>query len=156
MRYRYVGPAGIPEEAAGVEPIDLACLGRHLGMPLTYVVGLDGRLRLAPRQSEHVVLAGGQDVLAAGEMTFDAEHRVVEVSNQSTGYCPDPDCWPAVAESLDRLGMEHPDGFTHELTFRSCPDCGERNIVRDGDFTCALCDGELPMVWNFNPAPGRP
>ena len=34
------------------------------------VVTLDGVLRLAPRRSEHVALAGGRHVLAAGEMTF--------------------------------------------------------------------------------------
>jgi hypothetical protein len=32
-------------------------------------VALDGLLMLAPRRSEHVALAGGRDVLAAGEMT---------------------------------------------------------------------------------------
>ncbi len=116
----------------------------------TYVIDLDGRLRLAPRRSEHVALAGGRDVLAAGEITI-VDGRVTEVSNQSTGYCPDPDCWPAVARALDRLGLAHPGGFTTAIVFRSCPDCGERNIVRDGDFICALCDAELPQRWNFDP-----
>ena len=27
----------------------------------------------------------------------------------------------------------------------------ERNIVRDADYTCALCDGALPDHWNFAP-----
>ena len=35
--------------------------------------------------------------------------------------------------------MPHPGGFTDEFTFRRCPGCGERNLVRDGDFTCAIC-----------------
>ncbi|GAB2604217.1 hypothetical protein Aab01nite_77810 [Paractinoplanes abujensis] len=155
-RYRYVGPADIQESAGRVEPVRLDAAGRLPDEPLTFVVGVDGWLKLAPRRSEHVVLADGQDVLAAGEMTFDGERRVVEVSNQSTGYCPDPDCWPAVAAALDRLGTAHPGGFTHELTFRRCPDCGERNIVRDGDFTCALCGGDLPTAWNFSSVPDQP
>src|SRR5258706_11327733 len=67
---------------------------RELREPFTFVVALDGLLRLAPRRSEHVTLAGGRDVLAAGEITFvSAEKgwRVAEGTNQSTGYCPDPD-----------------------------------------------------------------
>ncbi|WP_236045671.1 hypothetical protein [Paractinoplanes ovalisporus] len=166
MRYQYVGPPEIREEAGAGEPAVPVChegeppavepvaSGFPGGEPVTYVVGLDGWLRLAPRRSEHVVLARGEDVLAAGEMTFDVDgRRVLAVSNQSTGYCPDPDCWPAVAEALDRLGVGHPGDFTDKLIFRRCPDCGERNVVRDGDFICALCDGELPAWWNFGPPP---
>ena len=111
----------------------LAGRGRgDLAEPFTFVVALDGVLRLAPRRSEHVALAGGQDVLAAGEMAFAAAGagwRVAAVTNQSTGYCPDPDCWPAVAAALDRAGIPHPGGFTDRVVFRRCPDCGERNLV---------------------------
>jgi hypothetical protein len=70
--------------------------------------------------------------------------RVAEVINQSTGYCPDPDSWPAVGRALDRLGLPHPGNFTDKVIFRRCPTCGERNIVRDNDFTCALCCSPLP------------
>lgn len=87
-------------------------------------------------------------------ITFAASNTgyfVQAVSNQSTGYCPDPDCRPAVAAAPDRLGMPHPGGFTATLTFRRCTACGERNIVRGGDFVCALCDGALPPHWNFAP-----
>jgi hypothetical protein len=142
-RYHYVGPSALrdrpgPVIAAPLDPDE----------PCTFVVTLDGDLRLAPRRSEHVALAAGQDVLAAGEMTFTAG-RVVAVTNQSTGYCPDPDSWPAVAQALDRRGIPHPGGFTDWLVFRRCETCGERNVVRDNDFTCALCDGPLPHHWNF-------
>lgn len=118
----------------------------------TFVVGLDGTLRLAPRRSEHVALAGGHDVLAAGEMAFAPAGPgwyVSAVTNQSTGYCPDPDSWPAVARALDRLGVHHPGHFTNEFIFRRCPTCGERNIVRDADFICAVCDSALPALWNL-------
>jgi len=121
--------------------------------PFTFVVGTDGRLRLAPRRSEHVALAGGQAVLAAGEMTFaptPSGWRVAEVTNQSTGYCPDPDSWPAVSAALDRLGVSHPGDFTDKVVFRRCPACGERNIVRESDYTCALCGSALPAMWNFS------
>jgi len=91
-------------------------------------------------------------VLAAGEMAFvrnPSGWSVREVSNQSTGYCPDPDSWPAVATALDHVGVEHPGGFTHRVTFRRCPSCAERNIVRDNNFICALCDSTLPPHWNL-------
>ncbi|MER6562662.1 hypothetical protein ABT300_33995 [Streptomyces sp. NPDC001027] len=64
------------------------------GEPFTYVVGLDGLLRLAPRRSEHVACADGEDVLGAGEISFrraPSGPRVHEVSNQSTGHCPFPE-----------------------------------------------------------------
>ncbi|MEV6600899.1 hypothetical protein AB0M36_29240 [Actinoplanes sp. NPDC051346] len=163
--YRYVGPADLRDEAVAVNAVVLdapATLDGWLGSqgreernePFTFVIALDGMLRLGPRRSEHVALASGQDVLAAGELRFapdGAGRCVVEVTNQSTGYCPDPDCWPAVGVALDLLGVRHPGEFTAKLVFRRCPACGERNIVRDGDFTCALCDSALPKLWNFIP-----
>lgn len=64
----------------------------ELAEPFTFVVDTDGVLRLAPRRSEHVACAGGGMVLSAGEIGFVREAdwwAVGEVSNQSTGYCPD-------------------------------------------------------------------
>jgi hypothetical protein len=126
-----------------------------LNEPFTFVVALDGLLRFTPRRSAHVALAAGHYVLAAGEMMSNHEardRRVLEVTNQSAGFCPAPECWPVVSRALDRLGVEHPGDFTTKLLFRRCPSCGERTIVHDGDFTCALCDSVLPTQWNFAPA----
>lgn len=162
-RFSYVGPAEIRDEAVTVGALAVRSAtsladwlaersSADLGEPLTFVVMLDGEFKLAPRRSEHVALAFGRDVLAAGEVTFACDAsgwRVLEVTNHSTGYCPDPDCWPAVRDALDRLGIVHPGDFTDKVVFRRCPSCGERNIVRDGDFTCALCDSELPARWSF-------
>ncbi len=125
--------------------------------PFTYVVDGRGVLRLAPRRSEHVACAAGLEVLAAGEIGFardGAGWTVSEVSNQSTGYCPDLDCWPAVASALDGAGIGRPDGFTHAFVFRRCEQCSQHNVVRDGDFICALCGGELPELWNVDPLRG--
>lgn len=164
-RYRYVGP---PEIAAAVgsnpgsHPVrstdDLdrwwASVEPHdRDEPFTFVVALDGVLRLAPRRSEHVACAGAGDVLAAGEIGFDRQPdgwTVREVSNQSTGYCPDPDCWPAVAAALVRAGLCAPEAFTSSFVFRRCPDCHERVLVRDGDLTCVLCGSALPARWNLD------
>ncbi|WP_405766355.1 hypothetical protein OG539_13985 [Actinacidiphila glaucinigra] len=135
-------PEGLREWLDGAGPADR-------GEPFTYVVDPAGTLLLAPRRSEHVACAEGGPVLAAGEITFapreDGGWEVTEVSNQSTGYCPDPAAsWPALAEALDRAGLARPRWFTQAVVFRHCPRCGERNLVKDGDFTCALCESPLP------------
>ncbi|GAA4583888.1 hypothetical protein GCM10023194_22370 [Planotetraspora phitsanulokensis] len=120
----------------------------------TFVVDVDGVLRLAPRRSEHVVCAGGGRVLSAGEISFRHDMGrwlVDEVSNQSTGYCPDVSSWPAVAEALEHAGIEHPAAFTLPVVFRRCPDCREHNIVREDDFVCVFCGSDLPHDWNVDP-----
>lgn len=127
----------------------------ELAEPSTFVVGVDGVLRLAPRRSEHVACAGGDFVLSAGEITFAHEAgrwAVVEVTNQSTGYCPDVTSWPAVARALDNAQLAHPSGFTHEMVFRRCPRCRENSIVREDDFVCVFCGTALPTTWNVDPS----
>ncbi|WP_019068254.1 hypothetical protein [Streptomyces hokutonensis] len=164
--YRYVGPA---ELKAAVRP---GGGGRRIGSasdfagwiveqsvaeltePFTFVVGMDGALRLAPRRSEHVACAGGDMVLGAGEISFLCEAgrwTVSEVSNQSTGYCPDVNSWAEVARSLDAAELRRPSGFTYEVVFRRCPDCREHNIVREDDFVCVFCGSDLPAAWNVDP-----
>ncbi|MER6942960.1 hypothetical protein ABT294_02940 [Nonomuraea sp. NPDC000554] len=168
--YRYVGPAEIlaaMRHAPAGQVIRttedlIAWLGvvgqDELANPFTFVVDVQGDLRLAPRRSEHVACAGGGVVLSAGEIALaqgPGGWEVAEVSNQSTGYCPEAGSWPAVEEALDRVGVAHPGRFTDEFVFRRCPECGERNVVKDGSFVCAVCDGDLPATWNFDvPAEG--
>jgi hypothetical protein len=156
-RYAYVGPAEIRERVSAADvgrairsAQDLLAMTQ--GESLTFVVDDEGVLRVAHRRSEHVACAGGRDVLAAGELLpirDGASVRVIEISNQSTGYCPEPSCWPAVARALDAAAITHPGAFTFEATFRRCPSCGERNLVKDGDLECAVCGAELPLAWNF-------
>ncbi|MFJ9589145.1 hypothetical protein [Streptomyces acidicola] len=164
--YRYVGPV---ELKAAVGPGDggrriasAADFGgwiveqsaAELAEPFTFVVGMDGVLRLAPRRSEHVACAGGEMVLGAGEISFIREAdrwTVSEVSNQSTGYCPDVSSWLEVARALDAVGLRRPSGFTHEVVFRRCPGCQEHNIVREDDFVCVFCGSDLPAAWNVDP-----
>lgn len=163
--YTYVGPEEIRRSVASfpagtaiasVRDIEtwLAANPDALGEGATYVVDLQARLRLAPRRSEHVACAGGEEVLAAGEIRFrraGTQLTVAEVSNQSTGYCPDTDCWGAVALALGRAGMTPPPGFTREVIFRRCTRCGERNLVKEGWFVCVFCDADLPAGWNVTP-----
>jgi hypothetical protein len=154
-RYHYVGPAEIREAVRG-HPAGTIVRSREdllaqapAGAVLTYVVGLDGWLRVADRRSEHVACAAAEPVLAAGELEVDARGEVVETSNQSTGYCPEPSCWSALAAALDRAGVVHPGAFTRAFEFRRCEACGERNLVKDRWFVCSMCDAELPATWNF-------
>jgi hypothetical protein len=165
-RYEYVGPPEVRRSAdaaggpGGTRVRSTADLDRWTASnddgdagPFTYVVDADGTLLLAPRRSEHVACAGGSAVLAAGEITFardDDGWLVSEVSNQSTGYCPDVTSWPAVAAALDRAGLRRPDRFTVAFVFRRCPSCGGTNIVKDGDYTCDVCEADLPLQWNFD------
>ncbi|MFI5490339.1 hypothetical protein [Micromonospora echinaurantiaca] len=161
--YRYIGPADMFAAASGEDGgrrIDsagdlaewLATLSpAERAEPHTFVVDVAGGLRLAPRRSEHVACAGGRPVLSAGEITFarqDTGWTVTEVSNQSTGYCPEPSSWPVVAAACERAGLLHPGGFTTAFEFRRCSACCQLTIVKDDDFTCAACGGELPTAWN--------
>lgn len=165
--YRYVGPEEVRRRAAGSpggvlidSPDALDAWARQTRqvadaagrVAATFVVDAAGRLRVADRRSEHVACAGGEAVQAAGEMFFANEEgswRVAEVSNHSTGYCPEAANWPAVAAALDRARLPHPGRYTAEVIFRRCPSCGERNVVRDGWFVCAICGRDLPHEWNF-------
>ena len=163
--YRYVGPEHVRAAAAGAAPgaaiRDEHDLERWLrahasdreggAVPATFVVSLEGELRLASRRSEHVACAGGQPVLSAGELFFadGRAARVVAASNLSTGYCPEPASWASVAAALERAGIRHPGRFTAEFVFRRCVSCGERNLVKDDHFVCAICGAELPPLWNF-------
>jgi hypothetical protein len=125
----------------------------HIGLlVVTYIVDVDHNLRIAPRRSEHVVCAGGHPVLAAGEMSFEFTRggiTLVEVSNQSTGYCPEPGCWTEVERALDDANIPHPHNFTTSCTFRRCDHCGQTNIVKDDWFQCGICGSDLPKIWNF-------
>jgi hypothetical protein len=159
-----VGPAEHLDLLAVVDAVDVTsveALSRWLAgqdvddraAPFTYVITTDGILRIAPRRSEHVACAGGQDVLGACEIQFDHDASgwiVTDISNQSTGYCPDLDSWTAVAAALDRAGLRHPDGFTQPIVFRACRTCQAVNIVREDDFTCAVCGCTLPSTWNLD------
>jgi hypothetical protein len=118
------------------------------------VILSDG-LWIADRHSEHIACARGGPVLSAGELTFQIDRRtkqveVVAVTNQSTGFCPEPESLPAVAAALDGLGIEHPGEFTTAMIFRRCANCGTTNVVKDGWFECAICGRELPGEWNFD------
>lgn len=118
---------------------------------VTCIVDLSGHLWINDRHSEHVLCAAGQNVLSAGEMTFSLGDgvEVIEVTNQSTGYYPEPDSWWAVARALQQVNIPHPNDFTTHFIFRKCEQCGTKNLIKDNWFVCAVCDADLPQMWNF-------
>jgi hypothetical protein len=118
----------------------------------TFVIDLNGELLLADRHSEHVACAGGLSVLSAGEIFIsrDAEcFQVSDVTNQSTGYCPEIESWKYVEAALHKIKIHHPSYFTIEFTFRRCCSCSQINIVKDNLFTCLVCNSILSDEWNF-------
>ncbi len=167
--YHYVGPGEIRDAARArspgtpihaVEdlrqwlastPTDRTVEGDWIA---TFTLGTDQVLRVAPRRSEHVACAAGGPVLSAGEITMDDDGEVVAISNHSTGFCPEPESWGFVEAVLDRLGISHPERFTDAIIFRLCPQCGERNVVKDSWYYCHCCNAQLPESWNF-PVPGE-
>ncbi|MFO0560833.1 MAG: hypothetical protein U0269_22640 [Polyangiales bacterium] len=158
-RYEYIGPQSVRERALHEPPgatIDsLVALDRWLAdnphathEGATFVITVDGALALAPRRSEHVACARGEPVLSAGEMVFALARgrwTVRSVSNQSTGYAPEPASYGAVARALDRLGVARPESWTHEFIFRRCPACAQLALVKDSVFECAVCGAPLPL-----------
>lgn len=127
-------------------------LGPDGSVTCTFVIDRDRALLIADRRSEHVACASGGPVLSAGEMRFGftTDSVVVEgVTNQSTGYCPEPRSWNHVADALDEIGLEHPGGFSTKFVFRRCHRCESTNLVKDDWYYCAVCNADLPADWNF-------
>lgn len=118
----------------------------------TFIIDLNQQLWIADQRSEHVRCAAGKHVLSAGEMTFAVQGNhveVVEVTNQSTGYCPEPESWESVAIALMKTGLSFPSEFTTAYLFRRCDNCGTTNIIKDMWFECGVCQAPLSQQWNF-------
>lgn len=164
--YRYVRPKQIADRAPSTpggtpirSPDDVAGWIRISGQGLdaencviaTFVVEEAGELLVADRRSEHVACAGRKQVRSAGEITFRVTGKTIQVvaaSNQSTGYCPEPESWPEVSAAIARAGLKPSDGFTLTCIFRLCPRCGINNLVKDAVFECGICGMALPAAYN--------
>lgn len=158
--YHYIGPEELFEQRYDIErvrlyyPQDVLQWIRDTGQRLssdksvtaTFVVDGDGALWISDRHTEHVACANGRAVQAAGEMTFQIDGEQIAVANatnQSTGYAPDPNCWPPVSQALEQIGIEHPGGFDPAYVFRRCKGCSSINIIKDDWFVCSVCGAEL-------------
>jgi hypothetical protein len=150
------GDAGAPLRSRAAVRALVAAQPSLVSEGCTYVVDPDGHLRLAPRRSEHVGCAGGGPVRAAGELFLGRDLAVAQVTNLSTGYMPDADCFPAVAAALAGAGLVAPPGFDPAFAFRACTGCGLRQVVKDAWFFCVACDAALPARWNLDALPSGP
>jgi hypothetical protein len=166
-QYKYVGPEELKQrlrrEPHCIQVSSVADLvtwttlflpsGRTRGnVSATFIVDISEQLWIADRHSEHVTCANGQSVLAAGEMTFerhDTQILVSDVTNQSTGYCPEPECWEVIAQVLDRLEISRPSFLTAAFEFRRCDQCGTTNLIKESVFECAVCNSTLNRTWNY-------
>ena len=165
--YSYVSPKWIAEQLA-LQPIgflistpdDIRSWIKQTNQSLTdniviatFIIDALGNLRIAERHSEHFVCAGGQPVQSAGEITFqiDSDIEIIEVSNQSTGYCPEPKSWSSVVLTLEKIGLKPPPDFIPDFMFtfefRRCVHCRSLNLVKE-IFVCSICD--LPLSHTYN------
>ncbi|NET54516.1 MAG: hypothetical protein F6K09_39800, partial [Merismopedia sp. SIO2A8] len=102
--YQYVGPAKIHKiacsQSCGTRINTVSDLITWLSLGLTertadsnwiatFTISVERILNIAPRRSEHIACSAGNPVLSAGEMTIDGQYRITEISNQSTGFCPE-------------------------------------------------------------------
>jgi hypothetical protein len=166
-RYVYVGPNAIKELLQQPAQRFLICqpddiriwiketeqsIDRDHTVVATFILNTNQELWIADRRSEHIVCARGADVFSAGEITFvvtEDDVEVIEVTNQSTGYCPEPESWWAVSAALEKATLRHPSDFTTSFLFRRCDQCGTTNIVKDMWFECAVCEAPLDHQWNY-------
>jgi hypothetical protein len=121
----------------------IASFDDHAG---TWVVTApDGHFRCGARRREHVDVAGGGEVHAAGEIWFELDRQkrwvVARITNRSIGYgVPLPASYAAVRAAFERIGIAHATG-AYDETFVSglCPEHGLQ-VLRDGDaFECKVC-----------------
>jgi hypothetical protein len=118
----------------------------------TYIVNEQAEWWLTDRSYEHVACAQGTPVTAAGEVGFWLENGSLDisyVSNQSTGYCPEPSSWSAWKEACLQTDIQPPDNWSVAFQFRRCPACKSIQLIKEEDWFCAICDTALPEQWNL-------
>ncbi len=105
--------------------------------PQTYVITPDRKMLIGVNLNEHVSVAKGQDVYAAGEVDFEkteAGWQVVYINNRSNGYIPHSSCFHWVKQYL----MQTDISFVKEEFDETFP----RNGFNDSDFLSVQMFGD--------------
>jgi hypothetical protein len=117
------------------------------------ITASDGLFRCGSRRREHVDIAGGDEVLAAGEVWFAFDRRrkswiVARITNRSIGFrIPLPESYEAVREAFQRIGLEHA-SVTYDETYvgAHCPE-HDLQVLRLGEpLECKVCFGPVQPV----------
>jgi hypothetical protein len=82
--------------------------------PETYIIDKAGRLYIGGYIEEHVKVAQGKDLLAAGEMQLkkEKEWTVTHINNRSYGYYPAANSYSIIKPVLEKIDIKHPEEFT--------------------------------------------
>lgn len=84
----------------------------HPSKPQTYIITTDNKMFIGGDVHEHVDVAQGEDVLAAGEAFFekyDNKWIIEKINNRSYGYFPDKTCFSEIKKALENSGIVFPD-----------------------------------------------
>lgn len=76
--------------------------------PQSYIVDTGGKLWIGGLLDEHVWVAKGENVAAAGEIHLTRENNAwnaVYINNRSYGYLPDPSSFPSVSRALQSANI---------------------------------------------------
>ncbi len=90
----------------------------HFEKPQTYIVNTEEDFLLGGELHEHVQVASGEDVLAAGEAYLEKQQdglwHIRELNNRSNGYYPHHSCFRYVKKALEKTDIPFPSSFSHE------------------------------------------
>lgn len=87
----------------------------HPSRPQTYIVTTDNKLYIGGDVHEHVDVAQGEDILAAGEAFFEKNNGkwiIEKINNRSYGYFPDKTCFSEIKKAMENSGIVIPCNIT--------------------------------------------
>jgi hypothetical protein len=83
----------------------------HPSRPQTYIITTDNKMYIGGDVHEHVDVAQGEDVLAAGEAYFEKYNNkwiIEKINNRSYGYFPDKTCFSEIKKAMENSGITIP------------------------------------------------
>lgn len=80
-------------------------LKKYSEHPQTYVIDSCGKLKVGYELEEHVQVASGEKVLAAGEIYFNDNFSIKTVNNRSNSYFPHESTIELVIQQLEKVGF---------------------------------------------------